>query len=101
MRKKYNHKVYGLFREGGKVARDKISPDFGKIFSSIFGVLGKVLATVFTWLIAKPVHWLTFSVVGKLYNKRADSPFCGSALYTILYIIILFIIAGILKGILN
>lgn len=83
------------------MVRNKVSPDFGKIFSSAFGVLGKIIATAFTWLIVKPVHWLTFSTVGKLYNKRVDSPFLGSALYTILHIIILFIIAGILKGILN
>ena len=101
MRRKYNYKVYGTFKKVGKVAREKISPDYGKIFSSVFGVLGKVLATVFVRIIAKPVQWLTFSSVSKFYDKKKDSPFLGSAMYTVLYVVILFIIAGILKGILN
>ena len=101
MRKKYNYKVYGTFKKVGKVARDKISPDFGKILSSVFGTLGKILAFVFTWIIAKPVHWLTFSIVGKLYNKSVDSPFKGSALYTIISILVMFVIASLLKISLN
>lgn len=100
MKRKYNYNSYKLFKKVGCFARDKISPDFGAIFSSVFGFLGKLIAFLFTYLIAKPVHWITFAVVGFFYNKKSDSPYKGSALYTFFSVLLMFMVAVFLKNLL-
>ena len=98
MKRGYNHKSYRLFKKAGGIVRDKCSPDFASIFGKAFGVLGKLIAFLFTYLIAKPVHWITFAVVGFFYNKKSDSPYKGSVLYTFFSVLLMFMVAGFLKN---
>lgn len=101
MKRKYNYNEYKLFKKVGCVVRDKISPDFGAIFSSNFGFLGEVIAFIFKYFIAKPLHFLTFAIVGLVYNKKNDSPYKGSALYTVFSIALAFFVAGLIRNFFN
>ena len=101
MKRKYNYNSYKLFKKVGCFARDKISPDFGAIFSSVFGFFGKVIAFIFKHIIVKPLHFLTFTIVGLVYNKKNDSPYKGCALYTVLSIALTFLVAGLVRNFLN
>ena len=101
MKRKYNYNSYKLFKKVGCFARDKISPDFGAIFGSVFGFLGKVIAFIFNYIIATPLHFLTFTIVGLVYNKKNDSPYKGSALYPVFSIALMFLVAGLIRNFLN
>lgn len=98
MKRKYNYNSYKLFKKVGCFARDKISPDFGAIFGSVFGFLGKVIAFIFNYIIATPLHFLTFTIVGLVYNKKNDSPYKGSALYPVFSIALTFLVAGLIRN---
>lgn len=101
MKRKYNYNSYKLFKKVGCLARDKISPDFGAIFGSVFDFLGKVIAFIFKYIIATPLHFLTFTIVGLVYNKKNDSPYKGSALYTVFSIALTFLVAGLIRNFWN
>lgn len=97
MKRNYNYKSYNLFKKTGGIIRDKCSPDFGAIFYSVFGIFGKIIAFVFTHVIAKPLHLLSRFVAGCFYDKKSDLPYKGSALYTLFFVVFAFAIAALLK----
>ena len=93
MSRKYNHKVYGGVKKFNSVIRDKCSPDPGSALN-VFGVIGKILGFIITKIIAFPIHLLAFAITGLFYNKRKDSPYKGSFIYTLASMGLMFIVAG-------
>ena len=97
MKRKYNRKVYRLVQKGNKILRDKIAPDPGAEFHR-FGSVGKVFGWLFDRLIAKPAHYLTFSLVGLFYRKDRHSPYLGSFLYVVIFILVMGLVSVALRG---
>ena len=93
MSRKYNHKLYGGVKKFNAVVRDKCSPDPGGALKA-FGVIGKILGFIITKIIAFPIHLLAFAITGLFYNKRKDSPYKGSFLYTVVSIGLMFLVTG-------
>lgn len=93
MKRKYNHKFYGIIKNVNSVVRDKCSPNPTKSLG-IFGIIGKILGFIINKIIVFPIHLLAFAITGLFYNKRKNSPYKGSFIYTIVSIFLMFIVAG-------
>lgn len=96
MRRKYNHKTYGMVKKTNSFLRDKLSPDPAKALK-VFGVIGKVIGFIIKKIIAFPVHLIAFAITGLFYNKRKDCPYKGSFIYTGVFIGLMGIVALIIK----
>ena len=91
--KKYSG--YRFTKRSGKFIRDNFAPNPTESLG-VFGVLGKAIGFIINYLIAKPVYWITFRLVGKLYNKEKHPAWLGSVMYTVLFIGIMVLLgAGI------
>ena len=93
MKRKYNHKFYGIIKNVNSVVRDKCSPDPTKSLG-IFGLIGKILGFIINKIIAFPIHLLAFAITGLFYNKRKNSPYKGSFIYTFVSIGLMFVFVG-------
>ena len=83
MRKRYNRKKYGKFASVNNFFRDSyISPSAFSRFKDK-GIIGKAISFVGEKLIATPVHKITYTTVGIVYDKKKSKPYVGSVLYTI------------------
>ena len=78
-------KKYRFTKRSGKFIRDNFAPNPTESLG-VFGVIGKAIGFIINYLIAKPVYWITFGLVGKLYNKEKHSAWLGSVMYTVLFI---------------
>ena len=81
--KKYSG--YRFTKRSGKFIRDNFAPNPTESLG-VFGVIGKAIGFIINYLIAKPVYWITFGLVGKLYNKEKHPAWLGSVMYTALFI---------------
>ena len=72
-------------KRSGKFIRDNFAPNPTESLG-VFGVIGKAIGFIINYLIAKPVYWITFGLVGKLYNKEKHPAWLGSVMYTALFI---------------
>ncbi len=81
--KKYSG--YRFTKRSGKFIRDNFAPNPTESLG-VFGVIGKAIGLIINYLIAKPVYWITFGLVGKLYNKEKHPAWLGSVMYTVLFI---------------
>ena len=76
---------YKFTKRSGKFIRDNFAPNPTESLS-VFGIIGKAIGFIINHLIAKPVYWITFGLVGKLYNKEKHPAWLGSVMYTALFI---------------
>ena len=76
---------YRFTKRSGKFIRDNFAPNPTESLG-VFGVIGKAIGFIINYLIAKPVYWITFGLVGKLYNKEKHPAWLGSVMYTVLFI---------------
>lgn len=81
--KKYNS--YNFAKTGGKFIRENFAPDPTESLSAL-GIIGKVIGYIINYLIAKPVYWLAFGLVGMIYNKEKHPAWIGSILYTLIFL---------------
>ena len=81
--KKYSG--YRFTKRSGKFIRDNFAPNPTESLG-VFGVIGNAIGFIINYLIAKPVYWITFGLVGKLYNKEKHPAWLGSVMYTVLFI---------------
>ena len=81
--KKY--RGYKFTKKSGKFIRDNFAPNPTESLCA-FGIIGKVIGFIINYLIAKPVYWLTFGLVGKLYDKEKHPAWLGSIMYTVFFI---------------
>ena len=85
MSRRYNSKRYKVFSKANGKIRKVCCPNSMvalKQFGFIFGILGSFLNK----LIHKPIATLAYFVNGRyFYNKRKQSPYKGSVLYTLIY----------------
>jgi len=81
--KNKNQSKYGKFACTNKAVRE--SPIAPSAFSKIEnrGFIGKVVSIIGEKLIEKPLHEMTYGVVGTIYNKKKHSAYLGSILYTV------------------
>lgn len=98
MGRKYNHKLYGFVKKINGVVRDKCSPNPTDSLKQ-FGMKGKFLGSIINHIIAAPIHLLSFFITGIFYDKKKDSPFKGSFLYTIVSILLMFVATGFVANI--
>ena len=83
MRKRYNHSKYGNFASVNKFFRESpIAPSAFSKFEGA-GIIGKAISMVGEKLIATPLHKITYSAVGTVYNRKKSTPYIGSILYTV------------------
>ena len=75
------NKKYQIIKKGGKFLRDNYSPNPTESLCSK-GIVGKVLSDIINILILKPIHLLTYFIVGLFYKRDKHSPWIGSLLYT-------------------
>ena len=96
MRRSYNKRAYRIFRKVNKTVREKSRPNPFSPFKDK-GMIGKIIDFVGNKLIKRPIHKLSYKLVGKNYDSRYDSPFKGSILYSlydyIIYALLLIIIS--------
>lgn len=97
MKRKYNRKFYQFVQKMNGKIRDNFAPDPGAEFHR-FGSVGKVFGWLFDHLIKKPVHFLTFSLVGLFYRKDRHSPYLGSFLYVLIFILVMGLVSVALRG---
>lgn len=97
MSRKYNRKIYARYKNINSKIRDRCSPNPTETLG-VFGFIGKVLGFIIKYMIAKPIHWLTFAIVGLFYDKRTDKPYKGSSLYTIVFIVVKILVCGIISN---
>ena len=79
------YRGYRFTKRSGKFIRDNFAPNPTESLG-VFGIIGKAIGFIINYLIAKPVYWLTFGLVGKLYNKEKHPAWLGSVMYTALFI---------------
>lgn len=96
MKKKYNKKIYSIAQKANKVFRDKAgaNPTEGL---NVFGFFGKVLGIIINYLIAKPIHFLVYAIVGLFYKKGTHSPYLGMFGYTTVFLLVAGFISIIVK----
>ena len=99
-RRTYNKKFYNVFKKGNGYVRDKITPDPLNQLNE-YGVLGKVTNKIGNEMIKTPIHKLTRSIVGNMYDPKTEKPYKGSVLYTITKIFVCFALSMFLFGIIN
>ena len=97
MKRKYNRKRFRLVQKTNSKIRDIFAPNPGAEFHR-FGSVGKVVGWLFNYLIKKPVHYLTFSLVGLFYRKDRHSPYLGSFLYVLIFILVMGLVSVALRG---
>ena len=78
------YRGYRFTKRSGKFIRDNFAPNPTESLG-VFGIIGKVIGFVINYLIAKPVYWLTFGLVGKIYNKEKHPAWFGSVMYTMFF----------------
>ena len=79
---------YRFTKRSGKFIRDNFAPNPTESLG-VFGIIGKVIGFAINHLIAKPVYWLTFGLVGKIYNKEKHPAWLGAIMYTVCFIVIM------------
>lgn len=89
-----------MFKKGNEYVRDKITPDPLDQLNE-YGVLGKVTNWIGIEMIKTPIHKLTRSIVGNMYDPKTEKPYKGSILYTITKIFVCLAISVFIFGIIN
>ena len=82
------HRGYKFAKTSGKFSRDNYAPNPTESLG-VFGIIGKVIGFIINYLIAKPIYWLTFGLVGKIYDKERHPAWLGAVLYTVCFIVIM------------
>ena len=95
MKRKYNYKFYGCVKNFNAVVRDKCGPNPTAVLN-VFGTIGKILSFIINKIIAFPIHLIAFAITGLFYNKRKNSPYKGSFIYTLVSIGLMFVVASII-----
>ena len=90
------YRGYKFAKTSGKFIRDNYAPNPTDSLSA-FGIIGKIIGFIINYLIAKPVYWLTFWIVGKIYNKDNHPAWVGAVLYTVFFIAIMGLIGAIIS----
>ena len=98
MKRKYNHIFYGIFKEVNGVIRDKCSPNPTESFKK-FGKKGEFIGGIVNHAIDDPISKASYSITGNFYDKKKDTPYKGSIIYTIVKIFLLFLVAVPIGGI--
>ncbi len=89
MRKRdYNKNFYKGVKSTNKFIRDNCSEDPSKAFD-VLGTVGKIIGMIFKYLIAKPVHFIVFGIVGFFYKKDSHHPSIGSIIYTVVFLMVM------------
>ena len=92
----HNKKIYRLAQSANKLFRDKAgaNPTEGL---NVFGFIGKALGIIINYLIAKPIHFLVYAIVGLFYKKGTHSLYLGMFGYTAVFLLVVGIISFIVK----
>ncbi|MBQ4510136.1 MAG: hypothetical protein II984_05380 [Clostridia bacterium] len=96
----YNKKIYNAFKKGNGYVRDKITPDPLNQLNE-YGIFGKVVNKIGNKILKKPIHKLTRSLVGNIYDFKKEKPYKGSILYTIIKVGVCLTVSLIFCGILR
>lgn len=99
-RRTYNKKFYKVFKRGNGFVRDKVTPDPLEQLNE-YGIFGKVINKFGNKILKNPIHKLTRSIVGNMYDPKTDKPYKGSILYTIIMVGVCLLISIFLFGILS
>ena len=99
-RRAYNKKCYNIFKKGNGFIRDKITPDPLDRLNE-YGIFGKVTNKIGNKILKKPIHNLTRSIVGNMYDSKKEKPYKGSILYTIMKVGICLALSILIGGILH
>jgi hypothetical protein len=76
LKRKYNKKAYGLFKDINGLIRDKFAPN-------PFKPTGRVGSFFGNKIIKTPVHKISYEITGMHYNKNKHRPYRGSIIYTL------------------
>ena len=96
MRKRdYNKNFYKGVKSTNKFIRDNCSEDPSKAFD-VLGTVGKIIGMIFKYLIAKPIHFIVFGIVGLFYKKDRDHPAIGSIIYTVVFLMAMSLLASVM-----
>ena len=95
-KKRYNKNIYKRFKNFNAVVRDKITPNpFDSIKKNF--LCGRLVNEVCNEITKKPIHKLAFNTTNKFYDKKNDSPYKGSILYTIFKVLYCGLLGFIIK----
>lgn len=94
--RKYNKNHFNNFKKGNKKFRDTISPNYTKKLD-VFGIIGKIIGFFIHALLNPLVHILSYKVTGKIYDKKKDTPYFGSIIYTIVNFAVCLCLFGIIS----
>ncbi len=89
-----------MFKKGNGFVRDKITPDPLDQLNEC-GVFGKITNKIGNEILKDPIHKVTRSIVGNMYDPKTEKPYKGSILYTITKVGVCLIISIFLFGLLN
>ena len=92
--KRKNYSKYNKFARLNKHLRESfIAPNAFEKFENK-GISGKVISLAGERVIEKPIHSVTYEVVGTIYDKKKHIPYIGSVLYTIFKWFLLFVLVA-------
>ncbi len=82
MARKYNRNNYGKFKKANKFVRDSsLAPDpLSKLDNH--GIGGKIAKKATEKIISSPLDEAAYKTTGAFYDRKNDSPYKGSALFT-------------------
>lgn len=81
-------KSYRVIRSCGKFIRNNFALDPTKALH-VFGMIGKIIGLIINYVIAKPIHWIVFGLVGLVYQKDKHPRWVGALLYTAYFIFVM------------
>lgn len=98
MKRKYNHQLYRVVKKTNSFARNRLSPNPTESLDG-FGIIGKAIGFGVNKFLLFPIRALAYMITGMFYNKKRDTPYKGSFLYTVSYILLMFFTGGAITAI--
>ena len=91
---------YKCVKNGGAFVRSNFSANPTEVLNS-FGIIGRVLALIFSKIFAKLIHTISRLLTGTIYEPRKHPAWVGSIVYTIIFLALMGLVSGFVSLFVN